>query len=74
MFVQISFFLPSFFFANGLFVMICMLLQEFDGVMAEREFAAGEGTELATQRGVDSNAVSASDERIADAAGENQER
>ena len=53
--------------------MICMpLLQEFDGVMAERDFAAEEGTELATEQGVDSNAVSANDERIADAAGENQ--
>ena len=52
--------------------MICMLLQEFDGVMAERELADEEGTELATQQGIDSNAVSANDERIADAAGENQ--
>ena len=52
--------------------MICMLLQEFDGVMAERELAAEEGTELATRQGVDGNAVSANDERIADAAGENQ--
>ena len=71
MFVQISFFLHSLFFCNGLFVMICMLLQEFDGVMAERELAANEGTELAAA-GVDSNAVSKNDERIADAAGENQ--
>ena len=54
-------------------------MQEFDGVMAERE-GLFEGTELAAaqtqqhhhQGVVDSKAVSANDERIADAAGENQ--
>ena len=52
------------------------LMQEFDGVMAEREGLL-EGTALAAaaatqQQTVDSKAVSANDERIADAAGENQ--
>ena len=51
-------------------------MQEFDGVMAEREGLL-EGTALAAaaatqQQTVDSKAVSANDERIADAAGENQ--
>ena len=48
-------------------------MQEFDGVMAERDLL--EGTALAaasdTQQ-LDNKAVSANDERIADAAGENQ--